>query len=281
MMKKICLSLLAIFTIFSVGIAFADVIFNPSIEEYLILDHDTSFADWARKRVEFQNVEIDNYKLIIQFYDTIEPAVGEWEWTYRLKSGKNYKFYLVDKSAVVKSFTQNDIQNLAILIWNLKGWWRIGNPFTFEKFLYRIVKNGDNYELELVGKGVEKLEWANYRFIELCIEFWIVRLITILIETIVLFIIAKLFRRKDQVSNWRLLLIGILASTITLPLLWFIFPLFIVNEVLYTVIWELSVTLIEIFIIKYWLKVSRWKAIIASIVCNLCSYLVWVWLLIF
>jgi hypothetical protein len=32
--------------------------------------------------------------------------------------------------------------------------------------------------------------------------------------------------------------------------------------------------LIEIFIIKYWLKISRGKAILASIICNLCSYLI-------
>jgi hypothetical protein len=106
-------------------------------------------------------------------------------------------------------------------------------------------------------------------------KFWIAWILTILIETIVLFIIAKLFRKEDQISNWRLTLIWILASTITLPLLRFVLPLFVVDEIIYTVIWELSIVLIEVFIIKYWLKVSRWKAILASVICNLYSFLVW------
>jgi hypothetical protein len=96
-----------------------------------------------------------------------------------------------------------------------------------------------------------------------------------LIETIVLFSIAKSFRKEDQIPNKRLILIWILASTITLPLLRFVLPMFIVDWVEYAVIWELLVTLIEIFVIKYWLKVSRGKAILASIICNLCSYLIW------
>jgi hypothetical protein len=72
-----------------------------------------------------------------------------------------------------------------------------------------------------------------------------------------------------------LILTWILASTITLPLLRFVLPLFIKDGVEYMVIWELLVTIIEVFIIKYWLKISRWKAILASVVCNLCSFLIW------
>jgi hypothetical protein len=101
---------------------------------------------------------------------------------------------------------------------------------------------------------------------------------TILIETIVLFFIAKLFRKKDQISNWMLILVWVLASTITLPLLRFVLPLFVVDGVEYTVIWELLVTIIEVFIIKYWLKISRGKAILVSVICNISSYLVWFYL---
>jgi hypothetical protein len=110
------------------------------------------------------------------------------------------------------------------------------------------------------------------------IKFWIAWILTILIETIVLFIIAKLFRKKDQISNWRLILIWVLASTITLPLLRFVLPLFVTDEIICMIVWELAVTLIELFIIKYWLKISRWKAIFASIVCNLCSFLAWLFI---
>jgi hypothetical protein len=73
-----------------------------------------------------------------------------------------------------------------------------------------------------------------------------------------------------------LILTWILASTITLPLLRFVLPLFIKDGVEYMVIWELLVTIIEVFIIKYWLKISRWKAILASTMCNVFSFIVWI-----
>ena len=157
-------------------------------------------------------------------------------------------------------------------MWNIVVQWGEyvdnSNPLTEENTTYKIEKNGDDYKLELT----ESNTWISLDNIKI-IKFWIAWIITILIETIILFIIAKLFRKKDQISNWMLILVWVLASTITLPLLRFVLPLFIKDWVEYTVIWELLVTLIEIFIIKYWLKVSRWEAILASIVCNLCSYL--------
>jgi hypothetical protein len=94
-----------------------------------------------------------------------------------------------------------------------------------------------------------------------------------------LFFIAKLFRKENQISNKRLLLFWIIPTTITLPFLWFLLPLIIEEWVWYTIIWELLVTIIEAIIIKYWLRISRRKAILASIICNITSY--WAWLLIF
>ena len=66
-----------------------------------------------------------------------------------------------------------------------------------------------------------------------------------------MFAIVKLFFKKDKILNLRILLVGILASTITLPLLRFVLPLFIKDGMWYVVIGELLVTLIEVFIIKY------------------------------
>jgi hypothetical protein len=133
------------------------------------------------------------------------------------------------------------------------------------------VENETNYTLEIV-ETEQGIELASA---DRLIKFWIAWIITILIETIVLFAIAKLFRKEDQISNWRLLLIWILASTITIPLLRFVLPLFVTDEIIYMVVWELAVSLVEIFIIKYWLKISRWKAVLASVICNLCSFLFW------
>ena len=305
MTKKIWLFVLSFIAFFFVGVSFADVI-----------EPNTHYVD---RCVKFQNVEIDNYRVVVENYgpmtdEIYEPQANQClEWYYKFADSKQY---LLDKSMDIEEITHENIQDKAIQIWNLRAiWWYVddSNPLTSETFVYKIVKDWNIYELEMSesekesdfvdNKVIEELDdqeqniellesdenienWNNYK-LELIeseqgidvaswnriIKFLIARILTILIETIVLFIISKLFRKNDQISNWRILLIWILASTITLPLLRFVLPLFILDVIEYTIIWELSVTLIEIFIIKYWLKVSRGRAMIASILCNLCSYL--------
>lgn len=280
MATKICIFFLSFIVIFSVWVNFADVI-----------DPNTHYVNRCAK---LQNVEIDDYRIIVEndtatTWDVYEPNVDECLM-------EHYKFwesrqYLLDKSIDINDITQENIQDLAIQIWNLNVNWHYvddSNPLPNENFIYKIVKNWDDYKLEeLEGDITETIVDESGYSLEIVkseqgvdvtssnrlVNFWIARILTILIETIVLFVIAKLFRKKDQISNWRILLIWILASTITLPLLRFVIPLFITDGLEYTVIWELFVTFLEIFIIKYWLKVSRWKAIISSIICNLCSYL--------
>jgi len=306
-MKRIWLFFISIITILLVWVSFADVI-----------EPNTHYVD---RCVKFQDVEIDNYRVIVENYgpmtdEIYEPQANQClEWYYKFADSKQY---LLDKSMDIEEITHENIQDKAIQIWNLRAiWWYVddSNPLTSETFVYKIVKDWNIYELEMSesekesdfvdNKVIEELDdqeqniellesdenienWNNYK-LELIeseqgidvvswnriIKFLIARILTILIETIVLFIISKLFRKNDQISNWRILLIWILASTITLPLLRFVLPLFILDVIEYTIIWELSVTLIEIFIIKYWLKVSRGKAILASVVCNLCSFLFW------
>ena len=279
-MKKIWLFLLSFIAILWVWMSFADVI-----------DPNTHYVD---RCVKLQNVEIDNYRVIVEndtvtYRDVYEPQAGQClEQHYKFGESRQY---LLDKSVDIEEITKENIQDIAIQIWDL---WVNGryvddsNPLSNENFTYKIVKNWNDYILEeFDNEGVEVSEdWTNYSLeiveseqgIELVsgnrlMKFWIAWLLTILIETIILFVIAKLFRKKDKISNLRLIVVWILASTITLPLLRFVLPLFIKDGVEYIVIWELLVMLIEIFIIKFWLKVSRWKAILASVVCNLCSYL--------
>lgn len=278
-MKKIWLSLLSLITVISFWVSFADVI--PDNSHYV------------NRCVRLQNVEIDNYRVIVEndtvtYRDVYEPLA--WNCLEQ-----HYKFwesrqYLLDKSVDIEEITKENIQEKAIQIWNLNvNWWYVNNsnPLTNENFTYKIVKSWNDYTLEESdSESIDSFEnETNYTLeiveseqgIELAsadrlVKFWIAWLLTIFIETLVLFIIVKLFFKKDKISNLRILLVGILASTITLPLLRFVVPLFITDGMWYAVIWELLVTLIEVFIIKYWLKISRWKAILASVVCNLCSY---------
>ena len=282
MTKKIWLFFLSIITILSVWVSFADVI-----------DPDEHYVD---RCVKLQNVEIDNYRVIVEndtftYRDIYEPQAGEClEQHYKFGESRQY---LLDKSIDIEGITKENIQDIAIQIWNLDvNWWYVSdsNPLTSENFTYKIVKKWNDYSLEeLDNESVEVLGDENNYTLEIVeneqgielvsenrlIKFWIALILTILIETIVLFAIAKLFRKENQISNKRLILIWILASSITLPLLRFVLPLFVTDETIYMVAWELAVTLIEIFIIKYWLKISRGKAILASVICNLCSFLLW------
>jgi len=280
--KKIWLLALLFITIFSVWASFADVI-----------EPNTHYVD---RCVKLQNVEIDDYRVIVEndtvtYRDVYEPQEGQClEQHYKFGESRQY---LLDKSIDIEGITKENIQDIAIQIWNLDvNWWYVSdsNPLTSENFTYKIVKKWDDYSLEeLDNESVEVLGDENNYTLEIVeseqgielvsenrlIKFWIAWILTILIETIVLFAIAKLFRKEDKISNKRLILIWILASTITLPLLRFVLPLFVTDETIYMVAWELVVTLIEIFIIKYWLKISRGKAILASVICNLCSFLLW------
>ncbi len=281
MTKKIWLFILSAIVILWISFSFADVI-EPN-------------THYVNRCVKLQNVEIDNYRVVVEndtvtTWDVYEPQAGQClEQHYKFWESRQY---LLDKSVDIEEITQENIQGRAIQIWNLNVNWHYvddSNPLSNENFTYKIVKNGNDYTLEESDSGsVESFQDEtdySLEFVESeqgvelvssnrLIKFWIAWILTVLIETIILFAIAKLFRKKDKISSWRLLLIWILASTITLPLLRFVLPLFIKDGVEYIVIWELLVMLIEIFIIKYWLKVSRWKAILASIICNLCSYLI-------
>ena len=99
-------------------------------------------------------------------------------------------------------------------------------------------------------------------------------LLTISIETAVLFLLFKVFYKTLNRSNWMLLLTGILATFATLPYLWFILPLFIHAKLWYIVVSELSAIVVESVIILGVLKIDYSKAMQISIICNTCSYLV-------
>ena len=101
---------------------------------------------------------------------------------------------------------------------------------------------------------------------------------TVLIETLLLFLIAKLCRKSWDIKNRKIFVVWILASTVTLPLLRFVLPIFFSNYRIYVIFWEVLVTAIEVFIIKYSLKIDRKMAIFASVACNLCSFLIWLFI---
>lgn len=97
--------------------------------------------------------------------------------------------------------------------------------------------------------------------------------LTILIESLVLIITARVLFGKNKFSFWMLILTGVITSFATLPYLWFILPLFIKSKFYYILISELSAIIVESFIIFGFLKIDLKLAFALSAICNIISYL--------
>ena len=277
MTKKIWLFILSFLIIFWIWISFADVISPHShyVDRCIKISnlYGISWYKLIVRRDEFHH-GITSYSV----YDVVENECLEQfpQWW----SSRSDEFpYLVDKDIDISTLNNLSSEEFESNLWKFykldkinPNWWRVNNsnPITSENLTYKIVKNGDNYKLRLIKA------WRNTTVDSFTIvRFLISLIISIGVETLILFIIAKLFRKKDQISNKKLILFWVFPTTITLPLLWFVLPLIIWAWVQYIIIWELLVMVIEMVIMKYWLKISRWKAFLASIICNLCSFVIW------
>jgi len=98
--------------------------------------------------------------------------------------------------------------------------------------------------------------------------------LTVTIETAVLFVLFKFIFKSIAIRNYILVLTGIFASSATLPYLWFIVPVFIHSKIWYHVVGESSVTLVESVIIMVMLRIKYSMALVVSIACNMTSYVI-------
>ena len=171
----------------------------------------------------------------------------------------------MDKNTKIKNLSQENIDDNAIFIWYI---YDSDCAFFYDRIeTYEITKDWGNYEI-LSSKTISIKDIKKFPF------FWI---LAIMIETLVLFFIVKLFRENVQISNKKLLLFWIIPTTVTLPLLWFVLPSILWDWILYIVVWELLVAVLEAAMIKYWLNASWKKSIIASIICNVFSFAILWW----
>lgn len=168
------------------------------------------------------------------------------------------------------------------------NWWYVSNfsKKTYENITYKLIYDNNEYRLiKIQTESDENLintvyytiwpKWVSfpskyYRIIKFVIS-WV---ITVVLETIMLFFLCKIFFKKNNLKNWRIILTWILASSITLPILRFVLPHIFHNYTVYAIVWEVFVTFVEVFIIKYLLDINRQKATIASIACNLFSVII-------
>ena len=268
-MKKFWLSFLSLIAILFIWTTFA----NPIAPE-------THFVCSM-----FENVEIDNYRVVVQngssFYEPTKYSCSQC-WQYPINedgdtsrsryfgsfNGPSQQVFLLDKSVSIEDIRENNIESSAISIWSITSTYC--DRWANKKRVYKITNIWNSYTM------LDRTEHYNIiqEIKDRIKDFPLYWSLAVIIETLVLFFIAKLFRKEDYISNKKLLCWWIIPTTITLPLLWFVLPLLLWNWTLYVIIWELLVAVLESIMIKYWLGISRKKAIIASIVCNIFSFIV-------
>jgi len=103
--------------------------------------------------------------------------------------------------------------------------------------------------------------------------------LTISIETIILFVLVKTFFRKSNLSNILIIFSGILASFSTLPYLWFVLPHFIHNKISFIIAGEIMVVIIESLIYFFLLRLKYSYSLLISFICNLFSFLLGLFIL--
>ena len=280
MIKKIWLSLFSVFAIFWFWVSFA----NPIAP--------TLYCNM------FKNVEIDSYRVIIEYSErnrvyksnrplwsvaykhnnlereVYEPKTKECTKCFNSRHIQS-RVYLLDKSVNIWDITQENIDDKAVFVWEINNF-ECSNSYYDKVNTYKITKSWNSYNLELSKTTDEKIKRKIKNNLNVFPYAW---LVTIIIETICLFLIAKTKWKGEQISNKKIIIFWIIPTTISLPLFWFILPLLMWIWIWYTVFWELFVILLEIIIIKYWLSVSRRKAVKVSIFCNTISFILWAFII--
>ena len=103
-------------------------------------------------------------------------------------------------------------------------------------------------------------------------RFLVALLLTWLIEIPILFILTRYVLKVPQVSVWRILGCGLLASALTLPYLWFLLPS-ILTTASGIYLGEVLVFLVEALLYRWLLGLSYPKALLLSFTANAISFL--------
>lgn len=279
MIKKIWFSLLFLFGILFVWVSFAnpiaptlycDVIKNVEIDDYKVI------IEQGKKNTNLEESNLDNsWRSSPSFNwkrEVYEPKTKEC-----IKCSRHFwltnisKVYLLNKSIDISDITQENIDDKAIFVWEINSF-DCSDSYYDRVNTYEITKNWNSYNLELRKTTSEKIKRRIKNNLE---EFPYAWFVTVIIETLLLFVISKYNWKEEKISNKKIILFWIIPTTITLPLFWFALPLLMWIWIRYNIIWEILVISLEAIIIKYWLDISRGKAIKASIFCNIISLMLW------
>ena len=105
-------------------------------------------------------------------------------------------------------------------------------------------------------------------------EFGIALLITIVVETIALMALIRFVFKVSarEIRADRIIGVGILASALTLPYVWFVIPNCIPSRFWFVVTAESFAFTIEMIIYRKLLGIRWFMALILSLVCNVLSF---------
>ena len=97
---------------------------------------------------------------------------------------------------------------------------------------------------------------------------------TDVVETAVLLLLVRYLFRKREFGVWKIIFVGLYASFSTIPYVWFVFPNVATWPYSTAIIYaELFAFVIEAIFYRIVLKLNWRQAFLASLLCNLASYL--------
>jgi hypothetical protein len=102
-------------------------------------------------------------------------------------------------------------------------------------------------------------------------KFLVSLILTLFIEIPIVLILVKFLSPK--IKSYKIILISILATTLTIPYLWFIFPVYFIY-LIYILIGEITVFLVESLIYWKFLPINLKKALLISFIANLSSLII-------
>jgi len=99
-------------------------------------------------------------------------------------------------------------------------------------------------------------------------------MLTLITEVPIVVLIIKYFYKLKTEKNLKIIFVSAIASTLTLPYLWFILPIFILNKITYIFFGESLVIFTETIIYYQLLKLDLPKAFILSLMANFASIII-------
>lgn len=119
-------------------------------------------------------------------------------------------------------------------------------------------------------EGDKQLKVSNFSYEKLFVYSLLLTLVT---ESLTVLFLMKIVYKNRSIKNIKIIFTCFLVSTITLLLFWFLIPLLISNYLLYLLLSESLIILIEAIIYQKIFKIKFLKAFILSSVANILSAL--------